>query len=74
MNISNGFGTQPEAEVLAKLWMEVLNDHIRELSYLADMAYVKPNVSLVPNGIDISVSGFSDSMEPFLQELFTQIR
>jgi len=29
------------------------------------MAYVKPNVSLVPNGIDISISGFSDSMEVF---------
>jgi secreted Zn-dependent insulinase-like peptidase len=38
------------------------------------MAYVEPSVELATNGLDISVSGFNDSMPSFTIELFKTIK
>jgi len=42
--------------------MSLLKNHTRELNYLAEMAKLDPSIQLAPNGLEISVSGFSESI------------
>ena len=51
-----------------------MKDHIRELNYLAETAYINSSVGLAANGLEISSFGFSDSMPTFMNQLFKKIK
>lgn len=46
---------------------------MREFNYLAEMAKIDPSISLAANGLEISISGFSDSISRFVLGMFTKI-
>jgi insulysin len=58
---------------LGSLWQELLKIHLRELFYEAEVASIYPSVDLVTNGIEYSVSGFSDSIHKFLPDMWAKI-
>lgn len=52
--------------MLARLWSSLLDDHVRELNYLAETAYINSSVGLAPNGLEITSFGFNDSMPEYI--------
>lgn len=51
------FGLSAKTDVIMRVWHQLLENHTRELNYLAEMAYIKSSINQVHNGIQISVSG-----------------
>jgi secreted Zn-dependent insulinase-like peptidase len=68
-----GYGRLDETEVLARLWRQLLDVHLRELMYLADEASIHPYIELAPNGITLSISGFSDSLSVLAEEYLKKV-
>lgn len=68
-----GYGRVPLTEVLAKLWHTLMRNHMREFNYLAEMAYIDPSIQLANNGVEISITGFSDSISRFSNGMFKRI-
>ena len=56
-----------------EFWKKLFTDRTRELSYLADQAGLKLNVSNQTFGLGISAQGFSQHFGDYLEEVFTQI-
>ena len=50
----------PESSVLAALWVQILNEHATEFTYLASMASLHCSFSVARKGIEIHVSGYND--------------
>lgn len=47
----------------------LINIHLRELFYEAEVASLSPGVSLVTSGIEYTLAGFSDSIGKFLPDM-----
>ena len=60
------YGESAETEIVSRLWHSLLKDHIRELNYEAETAYIHSSVEMVSNGLEVSVSGFNDSIPTYL--------
>ncbi|CAD8060229.1 unnamed protein product [Paramecium primaurelia] len=66
-------GKSIQNEVLGALWQSLLTIHLRELFYEAEVASLSPSVSLVTNGIEYSLAGFSDSINKFLPDMLKKV-
>jgi hypothetical protein len=55
--VSLGLGTLATTEVLLRIWVQLMKDHMREFNYLADMAYIESSLVNSANGVQISITG-----------------
>lgn len=60
------YSKSARTEILARLWNMILENHVREINYLAQTAYLSGDVSFAPNGLEVSFSGFSDSVPTYI--------
>ena len=67
------FGTSPQATVFAEVWKRVLQEYLREFTYMADCAKLEFNISVVRDNVDMKWSGFNDSLINFVSETLQKI-
>ncbi|CAK67395.1 unnamed protein product (macronuclear) [Paramecium tetraurelia] len=71
--IETGYGKLAKTEAIAKIWLALLKNHVREFNYLAEMAKIDATLQLAANGLEFSISGFSDSISRFVIGMFQKI-
>ncbi|CAD8060302.1 unnamed protein product [Paramecium sonneborni] len=71
--VETGYGKLSKTEAIAKIWQALLKNHVREFNYLAEMAKIDASLQLAANGLEISISGFSDSISRFVLGMFQKI-
>lgn len=54
-------------EVEKSLYLELLKNHLREIDYMAETAYLTTTLSYSAFGLDIQIEGFSNSIEKFVK-------
>jgi secreted Zn-dependent insulinase-like peptidase len=59
--------------VLFALWNQLLQNELREFSYMAEMAYLGTSIEPSMCCLNISIGGYNDSLEKYVQELFEKI-
>ncbi|KAM3142497.1 hypothetical protein pb186bvf_005399 [Paramecium bursaria] len=69
-----GYGTLEDTDVLGKLWKEFIKNHMRELNYQAETAQIESSFEMANNGIEISISGFNDSVDRFTISMFERLK
>lgn len=52
------------------LWSSLLKEQLREMTYMAEMAYLASSVSAGECSLDISIGGFNDSLAEYTERLF----
>lgn len=68
-----GFSTSPQAAVFAEVWKRVLQEYLREFTYMADCAKLDFKVAVIRDNIDLQWSGFNDSLLNFVSETLQKI-
>lgn len=67
------FAVSPEATVFAEVWKRVLQESLREFTYMADCAKLDFKIHVPRNNIDLQWSGFNDSLLNFVSETLQRI-
>lgn len=57
-----------DSRVYLELYVGIMNEYLNELNYLAQMAAVEIKIKAARKGINMSISGYSDSFKSFLPE------
>jgi secreted Zn-dependent insulinase-like peptidase len=68
-----GFGSTARGRVFADCWDRVVTEYVREYAYMGDCAQLKFNISLALDNINITWSGYNDSMPAFVSGLMDRI-
>lgn len=68
------FGRTPQGRVFVELWNAMLQEHLREFYYMAQMASLHASMSLPHDNYNIQWSGFSDSLPTFVEETLKRLR
>ena len=58
----------PKSRVFVNLWTQMQNEYLREFNYMANCANLSFNVSPMQDNINMSWSGFNDSMPAYITE------
>ena len=58
---------KPEGRVFAHVWNEVVKEHLREINYMADLAKLEFNMTIDIDTVDLTWSGYNDSMANYIQ-------
>lgn len=70
-----GLGTaDPRATLFAKVWKETLLESMREYLYLAKSASLTFTVELNRDSIDLTWSGYNDSLVNFIAETLARFK
>lgn len=69
----HGFGTRLEATLLLQVWKKLWEESIRELKYEAYTAAFNVSVEENTGGIQLTLSGFSDSLNNVASAVFEKI-
>lgn len=67
-----GYVSTPEGRLCGRIYVKFLTDHLRELTYLAEMSGFKVTIKHFNLGITVEIKGFSQHYGAFLGEVFTQ--
>lgn len=67
-----GYVSTPEGRLCGRIYVKFLTDHLRELTYLAEMSGFKVTIKHCSLGIAVEIKGFSQHYGAFLGEVFTQ--
>lgn len=67
-----GYVATPEGKICGRIYVKMLKDYLRELTYLAEMGGFVVNFRLLPMGIGLEINGFSQHYGAFLTEIFTE--
>ena len=67
------FDVSPQCYVMAKIWLKIFQEGIREDTYLADLAGLTHRIWIDNHGVKISLEGFSEKYPDFLQFLMKSI-
>lgn len=55
------------------IWNNLLKEEMREISYMAEMAYLGSSISPGDCSLEMSVGGFNDSLARYTIQLFELI-
>jgi len=69
-----GFGYELKTYRLIKLWIKVLNESLREVLYLAQEVKLSVDFDTDSQGLELSITGFNDSINKIAIEIFTRIK
>jgi len=69
----NGFGSAPEKRLFALFWQSVQEEYLREFKYMADCANLNFTLSVLHDNLNLSFSGFNDSMPNYISESVTRL-
>ncbi|KAL4508543.1 hypothetical protein ABPG72_003847 [Tetrahymena utriculariae] len=58
-------------QVLFALWISLLKEEMREISYMAEMAYLRQSLNVVDSALILSVGGYNDSLPQYVKQIFT---
>jgi secreted Zn-dependent insulinase-like peptidase len=53
----------------AQIWLKILSKNTNELKYMAEMAYLESTFSINQQHIEITYSGFSDSLPNLVKKI-----
>ena len=67
------FGSSAQTTLFAGVWKRVLDEYLREFTYMADCAKLEFNVAVVRDNVDFKWSGFNDSLINFVSETLQKI-
>ena len=67
------FIQKPEAKVFAQVWSEVVKEHLREQTYMADLAKLKFKLTIDHDSIDFTWTGFTESLPNYINDTLTRI-
>jgi len=67
------FNQKPEGRVFAHVWNAVVNEHLREFNYMADLAKLEFSLSIDLDSIDFTWTGFNDSMMNYIDQTLERI-
>jgi insulysin len=70
---STDFSHNPCMFMCAKMWEKLLNEKLREETYLADLAGLKHDFEVDNHGVRVSLNGFSQKYPNFLRFLLEKI-
>jgi insulysin len=70
----NEFGRTALGRVFAEVWNQVLQEHLREFYYMAQMASLHASMSLPHDNYNLQWTGFSDSLPRFVEETLKRMR
>ena len=70
---SCSFDVSPQCSVMAKIWLRILQEKIREDTYLADLGGLTQKIWIDNHGVKISLDGFSEKYPNFFQFLIKSI-
>ena len=68
-----GLWTMPLTALLGTLWVKLLKDKLREISYLATKAGLRLTISKKAYGLGVTLGGFSQYFQAYLQDIFSAI-
>ena len=63
-----GLALEPRAQVFSQVWVEVVNEHLREFNYKASLAKLEFSLKMDIDAIDFEWSGLSHSMVDYVEE------
>jgi len=69
----NNFGSTIEARMFANVWKDVAEEAMREFNYTATCANLNFDASLLHDNINLSWSGFDDSMPNYITETISRL-
>ena len=69
----DGFGTSAEKRVFAQVWQQVIDEHLREFSYMADCAKMNFGLNILHDNLSFSFNGFNDKMPTYIVEIMNRI-
>lgn len=69
----DGFGSSPDKRVFAQVWDEVVDEHLREFSYMADCAKMGFSKNVLHDNVSFSFNGFNDKMPTYIVEIFNRM-
>lgn len=67
------FGKSSRTRVFALLWHSCMNELLREFTYMADCASLDFDMSILNDNINMTWSGFNDSMPNFITETLKRV-
>lgn len=69
----DGFGRTIEKKVFAQVWEKVVEEFLREYSYMADCARMGFSMAILHDNINLTFNGFNDKMPTYIVEIITRI-
>lgn len=69
----DGFGESAEKRVFALIWSQVVNEHLREFSYMADCAKMSYGLNVLNDNLSLSFNGFNDKMPTYIVEIMSRM-
>ena len=69
----NDFGSSLSGNLYSKVWAQVLDQYLKEYTYMAELATLKFSLTANLCDIDLQWSGFNDSMPNFIKETLSKI-
>ena len=69
----NDFGKSLSGNLFSKVWAQVLDQHLKEYTYMAELATLKFSLTANLVDIDLQWSGFNDSMPNFIKETLEKV-
>ena len=69
----DGFGTSAEKRVFAQVWQKVVDEHLREFSYMADCAKMGFSMEVLHDNLNLSFNGFNDKMPTYIIEIIKRM-
>ena len=73
-NNDNSKSMTPEESVYSNLWIELLRNHLKEETTLAQMAGCSLVLTSTEGGMDVRMGCFNDSMLPFMDKISQKIK
>lgn len=56
------------------MWVNMVNENLRELNYMASLAGISANIETKPDHICISIDSYNDKVENFVQAFFATLQ
>jgi len=68
------YGEKSKSRVFVHVWKDVLFEYLREFNYMATLANLDLDISILCDNIEFEWQGFSDKMPTYIEQTITRIK
>ncbi len=68
------FPLTPQSQIFSSIWKSCLNESLREIGYMAQLAGQGSGVSLSSDYLTVGFSGYNDGIQNYMQEVMKLIQ
>jgi len=69
-----GFPKAQDAKLFSLMWVNAFNQNLNEFNFMAEDAGISGMMSPNKDHIAVTIDGYSDTIEPYINEFFSKIK